>query len=177
MNKYILSLVVVFFITVAVQADLFYEDFESKLSKWVGKDSGAYYGQIVGDPLGGANHVLTFTQTNWGGDIFATSSGFDLTPGQQYTISFRYLGDPTQGGTPGNLGGFAGLSSDLHPIGLADHPWYYGTYPWWGNDELVDDRAWHSYSYTFTAPLSIGNHIHLMFEDFYHPDYNLNNVG
>ena len=33
-------------------------------------------------------------------------------------------------------------------------------------DVLVDDRAWDTYSYTFTAPSSVGSSVHLMFEDF-----------
>jgi len=36
---------------------------------------------------------------------------------------------------------------------------------------LIDDGQWRKYSYSFTAPLSIGNPVRLMFEDFAHPSY------
>ena len=82
----------------AARADLFSEDFEGDLSAWVGKGgvAGAHHGTIATDPLDATNKVLTFTQTNLGGDIFATAQGFTLSSGQQYTVSFKYLGDPSQ---------------------------------------------------------------------------------
>jgi len=172
MRGYVLVIAAV--LATSARADLFLDDFETDLSAWVGKDGGAHHGTIVTDPLDPTNNVLTFTQTNWGGDIFATKDGFMLTSGQQYTISFKYLGDPTQGGTPGDLGGYAGISAGLP----GNHLWYYGTSNVSGAAPvLIDDGQWHSYSYTFTAPLSIGNPIHLMFEDFYHPNYALANVA
>jgi hypothetical protein len=163
MKKYIFALVVVLVLAAATQAELFKEDFEGDLSAWVGKNSSTHHGEIVTDPLDSNNNVLHFTKLRGAGDIF-TATGFDLVSGQQYTISFRYLGYPSQSG---DTGGYAGFSSDLSPSDCNDHIWYYGT----GTessaaDVLVDDSAWHSYSYMFTAPLSIGNHIYLMFEDF-----------
>jgi len=178
LTKYILALVATLLLGATASADLFYEDFESGLSAWVGQggDPSAHHGQIVADPLNpsSGNNVLTFTQTNWGGDIFATAAGFAVTPGQQYTISFKYLGDPSQGGTPGNLGGYAGISAGFPS---SNHIWYYGTSDVSSAEpKLIDDGQWHSYSYTFTAYAGM-NPVHLMFEDFYLAGYGLNNVA
>ncbi|HPC94544.1 MAG TPA: hypothetical protein PLU87_06360 [Sedimentisphaerales bacterium] len=175
--KYIiLALAVAVMLGATVSADLFYDDFESgSLSAWVGKDgtSTSHHGQIVSDPLDASNHVLTFSQTNWGGDIFATAAGFAVTAGQKYTISFEYLGDPTKGGTSGDLGGYAGISSGFP----GTHKWYYGTGTVSGAAPvLADDGQWHSYSYTFTATAGM-NPVHLMFEDFYLQGYSLANVA
>lgn len=148
------------------------EDFESGslAGVWVGQggDPSAHHGLIVTDPLDPSNKVLTFSDTNAGGDIFTSSTGFVLVPGTEYTVSFRYMGDPTKGGTPDDLGGYAGLAKGFP----GSHLWYYGTGAVSGAaDVLVDDGKWRSYSYTFTAPLSIGSPIHLMFEDFAHANY------
>lgn len=175
-TKCILALVVVLVLAATAPADLFNENFEGgNLSAWVGQGGGAHHGIIVPDPLNSANKVLTFNQTNLGGDIFATAAGFTLASGQQYIVSFKYLGyDPLGLGTPGDLGGYAGLSAGFP----GSHLWYYGTGSVSGaNPVLVDDGQWHSYSYTFTTPLSIGNNIHLMFEDFYASGYPLANVA
>ncbi|MGD8786898.1 MAG: hypothetical protein PVJ60_05700 [Phycisphaerales bacterium] len=147
---------------------LFYDDFESDLSAWTGKNGGVHNGAIVPDPLNlTTNNVLTFNLTSRGGDIFTptTLSGFSLTPGQLYRVSFEYLGLDI--GTSGNLGGFAGLSAALP----GSHIWYYGTDTTSGAAPvLVDDGQWHTYVYDFVAPVpGVGNSVHLMFEDFYSP--------
>ena len=170
------ALAVVLVLSAAASADLFYESFEGDLSAWVGKDGvpTAHHGAIVVDPLNAANKVLTFTETNWGGDIFATEAGFAVTPGQQYTISFKYLGDPLQGGTPGDLGGYAGICAGFPS---STQKWYYGTSDVSGAAPvLVDDGQWHRYSYTFTAYAGM-NPVHLMFEDFYLAGYGLADVA
>ncbi|MDY0357637.1 MAG: hypothetical protein RBR19_17275 [Sedimentisphaerales bacterium] len=144
----------------ALANPLFIEDFESDLSQWTGKNNGAHHGVIVADPLNAGNNVLSFSATASGGDIF-TIAAFDLVAGQQYTISFDYLGLPSQ--IAGGAGGFAGLSQ-AYP---GTHLWYYGTNSTSGAAPiLVDDGQWHTYTYDFIAPSSIGSSIHLMFEDF-----------
>lgn len=144
----------------AVANPLFIEDFESDLSLWTGKNNGVHNGVIVADPLNAGNHVLSFSATASGGDIF-TIAAFDLVAGQQYTVSFDYLGLPSQ--IPGGAGGFAGLSQ-AYP---GTHLWYYGTNSTSGAAPiLVDDGQWHTYTYDFIAPSSIGGSIHLMFEDY-----------
>jgi hypothetical protein len=164
-------------LSATVSADLFFDDFQSNnFDAWVGKDgtSASHHGEIALDPYGGGvNLALRFSQTNSGGDIFATAAGFAVTPGQQYTISFRYMGDPQRGGTPGDFGGYAGISAGFP----GDHDWYYGTNNVSGAAPvLVDDGKWRAYSYTFTATAGM-NPIHLMFEDFYAPGYGLADVA
>ncbi len=149
-----------FFSAGAVANPVFIEDFETDLSQWTGKNGGAHNGIIVADPLNAGNNVLSFSATASSGDIF-TIAAFDLVAGQSYTISFDYLGMPSQ--IPGDSGGFAGLSQ-AYP---GTHLWYYGTSATSGAAPvLIDDGQWHTYTYEFTAPTSIGSSIHLMFEDF-----------
>ncbi len=139
---------------------VFVDDFEGDLSLWTGKSGGVHHGVIVADPLNAGNNVLSFTALNSAGDIF-TVAAFDLVAGQAYTVSFDYLGLPNQ--IPGGSGGFAGLSQG-YP---GTHMWYYGTNTTSGAAPiLVDDGQWHTYTYGFTAPTTIGSSIHLMFEDF-----------
>lgn len=142
--------------TSAHAALLFFEDFESDLSQWTGKSAGAHHGQILADPLE-ADQAMNFTQLNSAGDIF--SSGAYSSPNSKFKLSFDYLGDPTLGGSAGNLGGFIG-----HSFGLpGSHSWLAGTS---GASSaapiLIDDGAWHHYSIEFTTAGSI----HVMIEDF-----------
>jgi len=163
MKRLMFIAIVCAFVAVPVRADLFSEDFESGLGAWTG-----FSGQIVANPIGAGN-TLNFRSVYAGGDTF-TSVGIALTPGQSYSVSFDYLGVPGQG-TPGDLGGYAGLSEGTTPGNPGSHMWYYGTGSVSGAAAvLVDDGAWHRYTYNFTAPV-VGNAgsfsvIHLMFEDF-----------
>lgn len=139
---------------------IFTEDFESGLLLWTGKSGGPHHGLITTDPHNSGNKVLTFTATASGGDIFTTAA-FNLVAGQQYSVSFDYLGLPK--GIAGGSGGFAGLAQG-YP---GTHRWYYGTNTTSGAAPiLVDDEQWHSYTYDFVASAQTGNSIHLMFEDF-----------
>lgn len=148
---------------------LFFDDFESGLSQWIGKNGGSHHGVIVPDPLQQGNNVLTFTGLNMAGDVF-TAQSFTLQAGQHYRISFDYLGLATQGSVPDNLGGTAGMSEGLP----GRHMWYYGTVNAGSTiDVLVDDGQWHSYVYDFVAPVTAQfygsgtfNVVHLMFEDW-----------
>ncbi len=142
---------------------IFCEDFEDDLSAWQGKAGEDHHGAIVEDPLNSRNNVLTFTELNSSGDIFTTGAAFALDPSQLYEVSFKYLGMPGQG-TPGDLGGYAGLSS-----GFPDsHMWYYGSGSASGALDILEDNGfWQEYSYEFSVPLSgVGSDLHLMFEDF-----------
>ncbi len=139
---------------------IFIDDFESDLSLWTGKYAGAHHGVLTSDPWDTTNSVLTFSATASGGDIF-TIGAFGLTPGQQYTVSFDYLGAPGQ--IPGGSGGFAGLAQG-YP---GTHLWYYGTNATSGASPiLIDDGYWHTYTYDFVASAQTGSAVHLMFEDF-----------
>ena len=138
----------------------FYEDFESDLSAWTGKDGGAHHGIIVADPMNPGNQVLTFTELNGYGDIF-TRDTFSHLPERTYQLSFDYLGLVNQ--VPGGSGGFAGLSESLP----GEHVWYYGTNTTSGAAAvMIDDGQWHHYDYDFTVPTTWGDSFHLMFEDF-----------
>jgi hypothetical protein len=158
-----------FFLTNAAATTLFAEDFEGDLSQWVGKDGGAHHGVIVDDPSVQGNRALSFTCLNSAGDIFSLQQ-FNLVAGRTYTVSFDYLGLATPESTPGDLGGFAGLSEDFP----GRHLWYYGTSAMSGaSDILIDDGQWHNYSYSFVEPVAFtgqvpgtGSSVHLMFEDF-----------
>ena len=44
------------------------------------------------------------------GDVFFDNIRLESNPDGSTVLSFDYTGDPTKGGTPGNLGGFAGYS-------------------------------------------------------------------
>ena|GEM_PF-601067 len=153
----------------ALAGPIFYDNFESGLSAWIGKSGGAHNGAIVPDPLGGAGNALTFTAVNSGGDIFTTGQAFSLTSGRLYRVSFDFLG--LRGQVPGGSGGFAGLSQG-YP---GTHMWYYGTNTTSGAAPiLLDDGQWHSYAYEFIAPAPVvGNTVRLMFEDFGYYGYGI----
>jgi hypothetical protein len=117
--------------------------------------------------------VLSFTQTNSGGDTF-TSAAFAVTPGETYTLSFDYYGELPTSPDPGanGNGGFIGLS-DGFP---GNHYWLAGTnlaFTGGGlnivavpiGTQLVDDDDWHSYSILFTPGAGVTN-LHIMLEDF-----------
>ena len=57
---------------------LFFEDFESDLSRWTGKGRGPTSGIIVPDPLQG-DRALSFTELASGGDIFTLEPTFRTT--------------------------------------------------------------------------------------------------
>lgn len=115
---------------------LFFDDFEGGLGKWVGANGGAHHGQIVVDTAGTGNHALTFTGVASGGDLFSTAIA--VSPGTTIELSFDYR---SQGGH-----GYIGYSSDTVPG--AGVKWVggdetSGTPPW---VSLNRDGAWHSYS-------------------------------
>lgn len=151
------------------QGPLFTEDFQTYLSRWIGRNGGAHNGLVVEDPLRAGNQVLTFTSRNQAGDIY-TIELFDLVPGERYRITFEYLDLPVAGSVPDNLGGFAGLCEDLP----GRHLWYYGTSSSSGaNPALIDNGKWRTYVYDFVPPVSFthfgaraGSKVHMMFEDF-----------
>jgi hypothetical protein len=136
----------------ATAVTLFTENFETTLSAWTGKSSGAHHGQIVADPTGTSNSVLNFFMLNSAGDIFTTGTSFSST-GNQFILSFDYYGKGSESG------GFIGYSYDLP----GSHVWLAGSdtdYP--GVSYLTGDNAWHHYVFTFTT---LGQ-VHLMLEDF-----------
>jgi PEP-CTERM motif len=157
---------------------LFSDDFESGLRQWTGQDSGGNDGLIVADPLRPGNHVLGFTGTKFGGDMFSLPA-LTLVEGQRYSFLVEYLGKPVLNSAPGNYGGFAGLSDVVlqNPYAMRywPDPWYFGTevnYPGL-RVHLIDDGRWHSYSYTFVwhqaETGARSDAIHLMLEDYFDP--------
>jgi hypothetical protein len=143
---------------------LFFDDFEGGLGKWSPNE----FGQIVADPLNGSNSVLSFSQTNTGGDAF-TSTTSALVAGQQYAVSFDFYGLSLANTSSG---GYAGISAGTP----GSHAWYAGTAPTsflTVPDPLIladDVGAWQHYTYVFTAPIVLQgastSAIRLMFEDF-----------
>ena len=133
-------------------AIVFYEDFESGLSSWVGKSGGPHNGAAVADPLQ-ADTALNFTALNSAGDIFTFTNA--LFPSGTYTLNFDYLGLCTTG----DCGGFIGFS-----LGL---PWLHtclgGTTSLYGYSDLLPDTLkWEPVTITFYSPASF----HLMIEDW-----------
>jgi len=148
----------------ASHADIvFSEDFESGLSLWSGKNGGAHHGEIVNNPLGGLNNVLTFDGLNYAGDIF-TDDLIELQSDQSYRFSFDYLGLATDRSRISDTGGYIGFSG----ISTGSHSWHWATGSVSGaSDVLVDDGQWHSYEFDFTtADLGVGDSVRLMIEDF-----------
>jgi hypothetical protein len=158
MKKHLLGLGLAGLLAVPAAADtMFLETFEGTLGAW---QRGYHYlpasGTIVADPLQG-DHALNFGHLNSGGDIFSVTA-FD-SPDNTYILTFDYLGMPVPGGNPSDRGGFLGYSYGLP----GTHVWLAGTQNSYGTPiNLIDDGAWHTYTYTFTAAGSI----RLMLEDF-----------
>jgi hypothetical protein len=141
----------------------FSEDFENGLSQWVGRPAG-HHAQIVADPLHAGNAVVDFTETVAAGDLFSLPIPVDVNG--EYTLTFDYLGVPSDASLPNNLGGFLGVSDDIP----GDHHWLYGPAANLAehDQDLVEDGQWHTYSVTFVpADLIQVNEgtIHVMLED------------
>lgn len=158
MNKTIFAFGAVLAGVVALPASLhavgpgFSEDFEGSLTQWTGKGGGSHTGQTVLDPLAsGHGAVVRFNSLAFGGDML-TSSPVSLSGAIE--INFDYLGLPSLGGTPGDLGGFLGIAYSLTAAtdGI-DLFWYAGTQNTYPGliVNLVDDGAWHHYSFQLNA--------------------------
>ncbi|MFB2881539.1 hypothetical protein [Floridanema aerugineum] len=133
---------------------LFFEDFESNLSQWTGKNNTTHSGVIVNDPLGN-DKALSFNSRQSGGDIFTLNSF--SSPSQIYRLSFDYLGLPKPGSWLNDLGGFVGYRTTLS--GDADL-WLAGTSRYSiklasNFFDLPDTGKWEPISITFTTNKSI----------------------
>jgi len=150
------------------QVTLLADNFEGgNLNQWVGKSGGPDNGQIVVDPLNAANHVLTFTAVNSGGDMFGAVPGPVNTTVQHLTLSFDFLALPPAV-PPADNGGFVGLNPDtVFPSPF----WVAGTLaseliP--GGTPLTADGQWHHYDIDVT-PVAAANNLASFFvvlEDF-----------
>jgi hypothetical protein len=138
----------------------FADNFENGLGAWTDRTPANPQSTILLDPLNSANHVLGFTQLGSAGSIFTTNS---ITTIGQFTVSFDFLGRPLGQGVP--TGGFFGISASVFqgPYSGA-HQWVAGDPSYPVPIHLVSDNQWHSYSLTFNS--TIGQTVHLMFEDF-----------
>lgn len=117
---------------------LFFEDFESDLSRWTNKQGESNSGIIVEDPLED-DRALSFTKLNAGGDIFSLDK-FE-SPSGKYRLTFDYLGIENPGSLKDDLGGFAGYTYTTVPDDIGNTPgrWLAGTqenYP--ENPDVVD---------------------------------------
>jgi hypothetical protein len=142
----------------------FSEDFEGTLNQWTGKGGGSHSGQTVLDPLAsGQGAVLRFNSLSSGGDLFASTAILVSGP---IEVGFDYLGLPSMGGTPDDLGGFLGIAYSLTAAtDGVDLFWYAGTQTYPGLlVNLVDDGAWHHYTFQLNA--SAIPPFHLIMEDF-----------
>jgi len=161
MKKFLMSITIFLFLCSSSYATVIFSDnFEGgDLSlNWTGKTTGSN-AAIVAEPIGGDN-ALSFTGTNSGGDIFTSTNSFSAGT---YWLSFDYLGTSNDD----NSGGYVGISNTFLPTGSSDHVWYWATGTVSGaEDVLIDDGAWHSYTFQFTTAW---NDFHLMLEDFVSP--------
>ena len=134
-------------------------DFEGDLSAWTERNPAIPSGLIVADPLAsGRGNVLTFQQVGSSGTLFSNEA---VTSGSgKFMLSFDYLGLLTQGGTPGDLGGYIGVVTAIDGSGL----WVGGTGVYPTPLNLVDDGEWHSYTFTFTSEW--GYTVRVMAEDW-----------
>lgn len=164
--------------TQAAQADvtLFQDNFETgNLNQWTGKIGTPHQGAIVTDPWNPTNHVLTFTGLAAGGDIF-TVQKLNVSAPRRYVLSFDFLALPAGATVPGEFGGFIGLAQA--PTTDAPQNWVAGTSyaalnaPTNVATELSADGQWRRYEIDIT-PVILANqwtNLHLMLEDWLHPD-------
>lgn len=121
-------------------------DFEGDLSAWTERVPALPSALIVADPLvSGRGNVLTFQRAGSSGTLFSNEA---VTSGNgKFLLSFDYLGLLTQGGTPGDLGGYIGVVTNMDGSGL----WVGGTGSFPTPLNLIDDGEWHSYSFVVTS--------------------------
>jgi len=142
---------------------VFSDNFESGLGQWTGKNGGGHKGILIADPLRDNNTVLGFSGLTSAGDLFMADPIL-LDSGQNYRISFEYLGLAQAKSDLFNTGGYVGFSVDTPGL----HRWKWAT----GNvsgasDVLIDDGQWNAYEFDFNAAdLGIGSSVRLMLEDF-----------
>lgn len=144
----------------AAVVSVFADNFESGLSKWDDSRPLSPHAKVVTDPLNASNKVLTFQVPFFAGSIFSNDTV--VSPSGSYTVSFDYLGKSRRFSTPGDLGGYIGVSS----ADKADQLWLGGTGSFATPVNLIDDGAWHRYTYTFTAPGWLTTPLRLMAEDW-----------
>jgi hypothetical protein len=160
------------------QADviLFQDNFEgTNLDKWIGKDGAPPQGQIVGDPLNPANHVLTFTGVNSYGDMFSATP-LNVSRSRQYVLSFDFMGIPDSSNPSRGNGGFLGIAN--MPTSDSQQFWIAGTYgpaltvPPPVATTLTVDGAWHHYNIDFTGVVAANGLTQtlLMLEDWFNFD-------
>ena len=134
-------------------------DFEGDLSAWTERTPANPTGLIVADPLSsGRGQVLTFQRVGSSGTLF--SSEAVTSDSAKFMLTFDYLGLMGQGGIPGDLGGYIGVVTAMDGSGL----WVGGTGTFPTPLNLVDDGAWHSYTFSFTSEW--GNTLRVMAEDW-----------
>ncbi|MES1254086.1 MAG: PEP-CTERM sorting domain-containing protein [Acidobacteriota bacterium] len=145
---------------VAAATTIAIDNFEGTLAAWTPGS-----GVIAVDPLNPSNHAVHFRLRAAGGDIWTNVS---YGPFTDYYLSFDYLGVLTAGGNANDIGGFIGVDTDQVNAGI--ERWIGGTQPGFGNIDLIDDGAWHSYTVHFTlasvpgAP--VGSSLFVKLEDY-----------
>jgi hypothetical protein len=142
-----------------VPVSVFSAGFEDGLSAWFDRNPSSPDAAVFDDPLRPGNHVLGFNRTMGSGSVFSNAQ---VASTGSYTLSFDYLGVAKPGGVAGDRGGYIGVS--VGGNGSSQY-WVGGTSNNYGTPlNLIDDGAWHSYSYTFNSP--IGQSIRVMVEDW-----------
>jgi hypothetical protein len=121
----------------------FSEDFETDLSRWTDGPYRAHSAEIVADPLNPRNHAMRFTRLGAGGDL--ASLPIRRHGEATYRLTFDYLGIPSSGATPENLGGAIGYSRGVPRT----EQWLAATHFDYAPTDMPDDGKWHSYEFTF----------------------------
>jgi hypothetical protein len=146
----------------AASVNVFGSGFESGLSAWFDRNPSSPDAAVFDDPLRPGNHVLGFNTLMGSGSLFTNDQ---VTSSGSYTLSFDYLGVAKAGGNAGDRGGYIGVSVGGNG---SSQFWVGGTGSYTTPLNLIDDGAWHSYSYTFssTRPEFVGQPIRVMVEDW-----------
>ena len=149
---FICFVMLLFFTPQVFSATLFFEDFESNLSNWTGKDGidSNMSGEILTD---GTLHFLSVVGA---GDMF-TKDLFTSSTSNTFILSFDYKG---QGGFVGYSYGFPSSHTWL----AGDTQYYYAP----PQIDMDDSNEWTHYELSFTATGSV----HLMLEDYWAPPGN-----
>jgi hypothetical protein len=128
---------------------LFQEDFNNGLSQWI-EETGANNGLVIPDPLGSNTNVLVFTKTTICVDLVSHRIPHH---GNNYLLSFDYLGKPLDNTITENLGCSIGIANSNCTTKIYAAAIPHGLGPVANSSGyilLTDDSSWHHYEIPFS---------------------------